>query len=77
MDFQADIRSKILMKIFKIALAAPNVEETKKILTEELITKIDHTAFGFYCEFPEEFERIIKGAYIINSKLLMDWKIFR
>lgn len=49
------------MKIFEVILAMPPTK-VEEILTKELITKLDHTSFGFYCEAPEHFEHV-KGAY--------------
>lgn len=50
------------MKIFEAIQELPTVEKAEEILTKRLITKLDHTSFGFSCEAPDQFERI-KSAY--------------
>lgn len=55
-------RQKILMKFLIKIQEMRTKKEAKDILAQPLITKLDHTTFGFQCDSPERFESL-KSVY--------------
>lgn len=53
----------LLKAIFGAIEKISDVEKAKKMLTEKLILRLDHIAFGCTCEYPEDFGSSFQSIY--------------